>query len=82
VGFEDDLAAETRATRACKVATIKERMSATDKKVLDAAMSNRDKVPTEVIIRALNKSQDNVTIGRKVILRHRDQMCTCFEESS
>ena len=36
-------------------------------------MENRNKVPTEVIIRALNKSQDEVQIGRKVVLKHRDQ---------
>jgi len=81
VGFQDDLAAETRATRVCKIATIKVGMSATDRKVLDAAMENRNKVPTEVIIRALNKSQDEVNIGRKVVLKHRDQMCSCFEDS-
>lgn len=54
-------------------------MSKTDQKVLDEAMRNREKVPTEVIIRALAKSQSDLTIGRKVVLKHRDQMCSCFE---
>ena len=79
MGFEDDLKAETRAKQSCKIADAKEKMDATDRKVLDAAMDNRDKIPTEVIIRALNKDPDIPTIGRKATLKHREGRCSCFD---
>lgn len=82
VGFEDDLKAETRAKRSCKIAEAKEKMDATDRKVLDAAMDNREKIPTEVIIRALNKDPEAPVIGRKVVNKHREGRCSCFDSVS
>ena len=81
MGFQDDLTAETRATHSCKIATIKEKMTAADRKVLDTAMDNLDNVPTEVIIRALNKNPGNPNVGRRVVVKHRDKMCVCFDEA-
>ena len=82
VGFQDDLVAETRAGRLCKIATVKERMTPTDCKVLDIAMEDRDRMPTQVILRALNKNSNGFVIGQKAILKHRDHMCSCFNEVS
>lgn len=78
MGFEDDLAAETKATKLCKIVSIRERMNDVDRKVLDAAMENRDRIPTEVIIRAINRDPENTPVGRKAVSKHRDQLCTCF----
>lgn len=78
MGFSDDLVAEARAPK-CKISAVREKMDKVDQKALDAAMENRDNVPTEVIIRALGRAQSDVKIGRKVVLKHRDKMCSCFE---
>ena len=82
MGFQDDLVAETRAGRTCKIATVREGMSKEDLEALDRAMMDRDKVPTEVIIRALNKDPDKPVIGHKAVAKHREQRCFCFMEMS
>ena len=78
MGFQDDLAAETRAGRTCKIAVVRESMSKKDQEALDKAMTDRDKVPTEAIIRALNKDPDTPIIGHKAVGKHREQRCSCF----
>ena len=78
MGFSDDLAAETKATSKCKIESVRARMDTVDRKVLDAAMDNREKIPTDVIIRAINKDPENVHVGRKAVMKHRDHLCSCF----
>lgn len=79
MGFSDDLQAETRARSKCKLEAVRENMSAEDRASLDAAMENIDFVPTEVIIRALKRDPNNPLIGRKVVLKHRQRECSCFD---
>lgn len=82
MGFSDDLQAETRSTNICKMEGVRANMEADDVASLDAAMDNLDLVSTEVIIRALKRNPDNPLIGRKVVLRHRQRECSCFNGGS
>ena len=80
MGFQEDLVAETRAGRSCKIAVVRESMSKEDLEALDRAMMDRDKIPTEAIIRALNKDPNAPIIGHKAVGKHREQRCSCFWE--
>ena len=82
MGFEDDLAAEKRSTNRCKIDGVRERMNKEDRASLDAAMDDHDRIPTEVIIRALKRDPNNPLIGRKVVIKHRQRECSCFNEGT
>jgi len=83
MGFSDALEEETRAVArvpVCKVELIRQEMNDTDRASFDSALLDLDNISTEVIRRAVNHGREGARnrVGRKVLSRHRNQLCPCF----
>lgn len=82
MGFADDLVADTRTHRPCRVETVRQQMAENDRKVFDAALANRETFGTGKIIRVVQSDPSLIRLGREAIDKHRNRTCVCYMEVS